>query len=152
MGLTGDSHRNFIINTEDCRTDLLGLEDFDLDENELNNETGSDVKIKTDAALCVERVMLCWHDNDNPVSSFFLADSRLTPARRPIFCSSLDEWQFPRRENSASTTSTPQSVADIPTPEFDNVIDIETQPPTSESDVDGEYVDFIEYLEVGLVK
>lgn len=148
LGLSGDPHKNFIIKTEDCRTDLLGLEDFDLDKNGLNN----DVKIKTDAALCVERVMLCWHDNDNPVASFLPADSRPTSTRQPIFCSSLDEWQFPRRENSASTTSTPQSVVDIPTPDFDHVLDTETQPPTSESDVDREYVDFIEYLEVELVK
>ncbi|OBT88447.1 hypothetical protein VE02_03253 [Pseudogymnoascus sp. 03VT05] len=152
LGLSDDSSRSFIIKTEDCRIDLLRLEDFDLDENVLNHETVSAVRMRTDAVLCVERLLLCWHSNDHPVSSFSLMDTRLTTASQPIFCSSLDEWQFPRRENSASiTTSTPQSVTDISTPDFDQVIDIKT-PYGSDSDVDREYVDFIEYLEVGLVK
>jgi hypothetical protein len=86
------------------------------------------------------------------MSSSLPVDTRLTTASQPIFCSSLDEWQFPRREYSTSTTpSTPQSVTDIPTPNFDHFIDIETQP-SSESYVDSEYVDFIEYLEIGLDK
>jgi hypothetical protein len=152
LGLSNDSCRTFIIKTEDCRIDLLSLEDFDLDESKLNHETIGAVKMRTDAILCVERVMLCWHSNGHPMSSFSPVDTRLTTAPQPIFCSSLDEWQFPRREHSASTTtSTPQSVTDISTPDFDHVIDIETQP-SVESDVDREYVDFIEYLEVELVK
>ena len=152
MGLSDDSCRTFIIKTEDCRIDLLSLEDFDLDESKLNPETIGAVKMRTDAILCVERVMLCWHSNGHPMSSFSPVDTRLTTSPQPIFCSSLDEWQFPRREHSASTTtSTPQSVTDISTPDFDHVIDIETQP-SAESDVDREYVDFIEYLEVELVK
>lgn len=148
----GDDSRNrLIIKLEDCRIDLLNLEDFDLDENKLNHESVSAVKMRTDAVLCVERVMLCWQSNNHPVPSFS-PDSRLTTASQPIFCSSLDEWQFPRREHSASTTtSTPQSLTDISTPDFDHVIDVTTQA-SSESDVDREYVDFIEYLEVGLVK
>ncbi|OBT39687.1 hypothetical protein VE00_09975 [Pseudogymnoascus sp. WSF 3629] len=152
LGLSNDSCRTFIIKTEDCRIDLLSLEDFDLDESKLNHETIGAVKMRTDAILCVERVMLCWHSNGHPMSSFSPVDTRLTTAPQPIFCSSLDEWQFPRREHSASTTtSTPQSVTDISTPDFDHAIDIETQP-SAESDVDREYVDFIEYLEVELVK
>ncbi|KFY96780.1 hypothetical protein V498_02478 [Pseudogymnoascus sp. VKM F-4517 (FW-2822)] len=151
LRLSDDSRNRFIIKLEDCRIDPLNLEDFDLDENKSNHESVSAVKMRTDVVLCVERVMLCWHNNNHPVPSF-LPDSRLTTASQPIFCSSLDEWQFPRREHSASTTtSTPQSLTDISTPDFDHVIDVTTQA-SSESDVDREYVDFIEYLEVGLVK
>ncbi|OBT61984.1 hypothetical protein VE03_08662 [Pseudogymnoascus sp. 23342-1-I1] len=151
LGSNDDSSRTFIIKLEDCHIELLSLEDFDLDENRLNHETVSAVKMRTDAALCVERVMLCWHSTDHPVSSFLPVDPRRTTASQPIFCSSLDEWQFPQRGPSASSTSTTPSVADISTPDFDHVIDIKT-PASSESDVDREYVDFIEYLEVELVK
>lgn len=152
LGLSDDSCRSFIIKTDDCRIDLLSLEDFDLNENVLNHETISAVRMRTDAVLCVEKLLLCWHSNEHHVSSFSLMDTRLTTASQPIFCSSLDEWQFPRREHSAATTtSTPQSMTNISTPDFDQVIDIKTQS-SSESDVDREYVDFIEYLEVELVK
>jgi hypothetical protein len=152
LGLSDYSCRSFIIKRDDCRIDLLSLEDFDLDENSLNHETIGAVRMRTDAVLCVERLLLCWHSNDHPASSFSLMDTRLTTPSQPIFCSPLDEWQFPRREHSATTTtSTPQSVTDISTLDFDQVLDIRTQS-SSESDVEREYVDFIEYLEVGLVK
>ncbi|OBT91771.1 hypothetical protein VE01_09322 [Pseudogymnoascus verrucosus] len=152
LGLSGDSCRSFIINIDDCRIDLLSLEDFDLDENVLNPETISAVRMRTDAVLCVERLLLCWHSNDHPASSFSSRDTRLTMVSQPIFCSSLDEWQFPRREHpTTTTTSTPESITDISTPDFDEVIDIKTQS-SSGSDVDREYVDFIEYLQEELVK
>ncbi|KAL5348641.1 hypothetical protein ACLOAV_006058 [Pseudogymnoascus australis] len=50
-----DSRRTFKIKLEDCRIDLLNVEDFDLDENKLNHESVSAVKMRADAVLCVER-------------------------------------------------------------------------------------------------
>lgn len=60
-----ERQRPFRIKREDCQIDLLSLEDFDLDVTCLERGVGMDeVKIKTDATLFVESVLVCWCSED----------------------------------------------------------------------------------------
>jgi hypothetical protein len=67
LSASGTYERLVRIKREDCDVRMLSLEDFDLDENERMDEGEEKIRLRKNAAQCVEKALLCWCSNDGLV-------------------------------------------------------------------------------------
>jgi hypothetical protein len=172
--------RPFGIKRGDCDIDLLCLEDFAIDED--------DISARRDAKECVEKAMLCWCSNDTLVAGFgaeylhpiqvaprsiFISQSTLTEpleSEQGLYTNTSTSSDFDGRpsffENSSAaeldneytiaTSTSPSMHEDCITPRAEDCEHerriVCSSPLGGGYGVDGEYDDYLEYFRPSIEK